>query len=209
MNEEKKPKTMKKIVILLIFVLIILGGIFAFYNTDLKYIFLQSNDVKYIEKVINGKTYYQRIGTETWKGRYHQDEFRTEEPVESIMEVLSYGEYLDKIEKVSALINGEIKQHYGDENSNYIVLAYSTGHSWCEMDLNDCVTEGSKIIIYGDENINGVMADGSGYFIAIPTDMPDGIKVEYRECYSKEEIDNIKEFGVPYNPSEVTEYISY
>ncbi len=200
MNEEKKPKVGKMIVILLIFVIIILGGIFTFYSTDLKYIFLQNSDVRYIENVIDGKIYYQRIGTETWKGRYHQDKFGTEEPVESVMEVLSYAQYLNKIEEVNSVINGEVKQHYGDENSNYIVLAYANGHSWCEMELIDCVKEGSKIIIYGDEKIDGVMADGSGYFIAIPTDMPAGIEVEYRECYTKEEISNVKKYNTPFDP---------
>lgn len=200
MNEEKKPKVGKMIVILLIFVIIILGGIFTFYSTDLKYIFLQNSDVRYMENVIDGKIYYQRIGTETWKGRYHQDTFYTGEPVENVMEVLSYAQYLDKIEKVNSLITGEVKQHYGDENSNYIVLAYANGHSWCEMELIDCVKEGSKIIIYGDEKIDGVMADGSGYFIAIPTDMPAGIEVEYRECYTKEEISNVKKYNTLFDP---------
>lgn len=211
MNEEKKQKSKKKIaiVILLILMIIILGGIFVFCNTDLKDIFSQNSDAKYKEVVINGKTYYQRIGTETWKGRYHQDTFYTGEPVENIMEVLSYAQYLDKIEKVNSLITGEVKQHYGDENSNYIVLAYANGHSWCEMDLIDCVIEGSKIIIYGDEKINGVMTDGSGYFITIPTDMPDGVEVEYRECYSKEEINNLKEFGTPYDPTMIDFDTSY
>lgn len=204
MNEEKKPKVMRKILLLVILVLIILGGIFVFYNTDLKNIFSQNNDVKYTEKVINGKTYYQRIGTETWKGRYHQDEFRTEESVDSVMEVLSYVQYLDKLEEVNSLIEGEIKQHYGDENSNYIVLTYASGFSWCEMDLIDCVAEGSKVIIYGDEKIDGVMADGTGYFIVIPTDMPDGVEVEYRECYSEEEIKNLKKYDTPYDPWQTT-----
>lgn len=204
MNEEKKTKVMRKILLLVILVLIILGGIFTFYNTDLKNIFSQNNDAKYIEKVINGKTYYQRIGTETWKGRYHQDTFYTGEPVENVMEVLSYVQYLDKLEEVNSLIEGEIKQHYGDENSNYIVLTYSSGHSWCEMELIDCVAEGSKVIIYGDEKIDGVMADGSGYFIVIPTDMPDGVEVEYRECYSEEEIKNLKKYDTPYDPWQTT-----
>lgn len=200
MSEEKKPKIMKKIVILLIFVLIILGGIFVFCNTDLKNIFSQNSDAKYKEVIINGKTYYQRIGTETWKGRYHQDTFYTGEPIENVWEVLSYAQYLDKLEKVNSVINGEVKQHYGDENSNYIVLTYSSGHSWCEMELIDCVIEGSKIIIYGDEKIDGMMADGSGYFITIPTDMPAGIKVEYRECYTNVELGNLQQYGTPENP---------
>lgn len=209
MNEEKKSKITKKIVILLIFVIIILGGIFVFCNTDLKYIFSQNSDAKYKEVVINEKTYYQRIGTETWKGRYHQDTFYTAQPIENVGKVLSYTQYLDKLEKVNSVINGEVKQHYGDENGNYIVLTYSTGHSWCEIELIDCVIEGSKIIIYGDEKINGVMADGSGYFITIPTDMLDGVEVEYRECYSKEEINNLKEFGTPYNPTMIDFDTSY
>lgn len=58
------------------------------------------------------------------------------------------------------------------------------------MELIDCIEKNNKIIVYGDEEVNGVMAGGSGYFITIPTDMPVETKIEYRECYSSSEIKN-------------------
>ena len=72
------------------------------------------------------------------------------------------------------------------------------------MELIDCFEESNKIIIYGDEESNGVMASGSGFFIAIPTNLPVGTEIEYRECYTSSQINNLKKYDTPYNPSEIS-----
>lgn len=61
------------------------------------------------------------------------------------------------------------------------------------MELIDCFEEDDKIVIYGDENMYGYKGNGRGYFIAIPTNMPVGTKIEYHECYSSSQIDDMYE----------------
>ncbi len=149
------------------------------------------------EKIdINGKTYYHRLTENTWKGEYHQDKYYTSTG-NNKEEVVSYDDYINYINEINANIDGKekIKAYYTDKNSNYIILSYANGMGWCDMELIDCVKENNQIIIYGDENVRGVMASGSGYFIAIPTNMPIGTKIEYRECYSTSEISNLKNYG--------------
>jgi len=147
------------------------------------------------EKVdIKGKTYYHRLTNNTWNGKYHQDIYYTSTS-NNIQEVVSYKDYLEYIDKINDNIDEKISNHYNNKKSNYILLSYANGYSWCNMEIIDCIEENNQIVIYGDEDVKGVMADGSGYFIAIPTDMPVGTKVEYRECYSTSEITNLKTQG--------------
>ena len=169
----------------------------------------QSKNYKKVQ--IKGNTYYQKLNEKTWIGNYHKDEYEIATGV-SMQKVVSYNEYLKCIDEINSKINSlvdktddlgwktyyknsKISNYYKNQKSNYIVLGYSNGGSWCTMDLIDCTIENNKIIIYGDEDVNGVMASGSGYFIAIPTDMPVGTKIEYRECYSTSEIKNLQNYG--------------
>lgn len=164
------------------------------------------------EKVtINGKTYYHRLNENTWNGNYHQDEYYIDSKVD-MQKVVSYNEYLKCINEINSQIDEMIEKtndsswekyynkmklsnYYENKELNYIVLGYSTGGSWCTMDLIDCFTENGKIIIYGKEDSKGSMASGSGYFIAIPTNMPVGTEIEYRQCYTTEEIKNLQNYG--------------
>lgn len=199
--EDKKPiKISLKIAILLIVILLILVAIIAFFVLN----YNKKNDVSNLEYSkdyksvsIDGETYYKRLNKNTWDGEYYYKKFDTENRIDNIMEVVSYKEYLDIISSLESEISSKIKPYYSNKNSNYIVISYANGYSWCEMELIDCIEKNNKIIVYGDEEVNGVMAGGSGYFIAIPTDMPVGTKIEYRECYSSSEIKNIKEYGNP------------
>ena len=215
--EEKEPikvnlKTVVIIaIVMIILVAIIIGGIVFYFlnnyktnnNTASNNIVTNNTNTNtssqnkvsnapYEEVTIKGETYYERIGKTKWSGEYHQEEFETAEAVD-ITEVVSYEEYLEKLDSIETLNNKKLKAYYSDKNSNYIILAYSTGYSWCEMELIDVVENDDEIIVYGDENVNGVMADGSGFFIAIPTDMPVGTTIEYKECYSSSEILELKE----------------
>lgn len=164
------------------------------------------------EKVtINGKTYYHRLNENTWNGNYHQDEYYIDSKVD-MQKVVSYNEYLKCINEINSQIDEMIEKtndsswekyynkmklsnYYENRELNYIVLGYSTGGSWCTIDLIDCFTENGKIIIYGKEDSKGSMASGSGYFIAIPTNMPVGTEIEYRQCCTTEEIKNLQNYG--------------
>lgn len=148
----------------------------------------------YEEVDINGTVYYHRLTSNNWNGEYHQDKYYTSEG-NNISKVVSYEDYLKYIDSINNNIDNKISNYYTDEQSNYIILSYANGYGWCEIDLIDCIEENNRIIIYGDEDINGVMSSGSGYFIAIPTDMPTGTNIEYRACYSTQEISNLKNYG--------------
>ncbi len=155
------------------------------------------NQVDYENVNIDGKTYYARMTTNTWNGAYHQDEYYTGEPNQKV-EVVSYDDYIDYIDEINsnALESEEkIKSYYTDKKSNYIILSYANGAGWCRMDLIDCKEENNKIIIYGEETARGSMSDGSGYLIAIPTNMKVGTTVEFRDCNTREEIGNLQNYG--------------
>lgn len=199
MEKKKQIKISLKTVVLLIFILLAVVAIIAilvrhYDKSNLKNKVLKStNSGEYKEVSVDGKMYYQKSSESTWKGQYHQESFNTDGENENIMEVVSYSKYLETIDSINSIKTNKIKAYYTNKDCNYIILAYANGYSWCEMELIDCLTENNKIIIYGDEEENGVMAGGSGYFIAIPTNMTVGTEIEYRECYTSSEIDNLKE----------------
>lgn len=156
------------------------------------------------EKVdIKGKTYYHRLTKNTWIGEYHQDKYYTSHQ-DNKEEIVSYEDYIKYINEINSNAKEKIKSYYTDKTSNYIILSFSNGYSWCDMELIDCKVENNQIIIYGDEKVQGVMGYGSGYFIAIPTKMPIGTTIQYRECYSTSEISNLKNCGTTQ-----TEIIAY
>lgn len=161
------------------------------------------------EKVdINGKTYYHRLTENTWKGEYHPDTYYTSNQNKK-EEVVSYEDYISYINEINSNVEEKIKNYYTDKTSNYIILSYANGYSWCNMELIDCIEEKNQIIIYGDENVRGVMAGGSGYFIVIPTNMPTGTTIQYRECYSTSEISNLKNYGTMQTEMSVDKPIIY
>ena len=184
MEENKKTKEIKiglktfiKFIIL-IAIIIIIAVLVMTQNKN------NENSEDYEKVSIIGTTYYHRLTSSTWSGEYHQEEYYTGTN-SNVMEVVSYEQYLLYIYEINSEINElndnyyysgiyyeEISDYYTDSNSNYIILKYSNGYSWCRMDLIDCIENDDKIIIYGEESNNGIMSSGSGYFIAIPTDMP-------------------------------------
>lgn len=184
--KKNKKRLDIKMIILPIFILLIIVSIITTLTLKNNKNYLTLKDYK--EVTIRNKKYYQRLTKNTWKGEYHQDNFDTENAVDSIIKVVSYSEYLETINSINSVISDKIKPYYTNENSNYIILSYSNGHSWCKMELINCIEKDNKIIIYGAEKTNGVMASGSGYFIAIPTNMPVGTKINYRECNTALEI---------------------
>lgn len=206
MEEKKKLKISLKVLMLIIVILIIIAFaivviIVNHYKNNVEKPSLNSNDYK--EITVNGETYYQRLNSNTWSGKYHQDNFYTGSKIDN-MKVVSYSEYKEIIDSINNTISSKISKFYSNNNCNYIILSYSTGHSWCEIELIDCIEENNKIVIYGNEEIDGAMADGSGYFIAIPTNMPVGTEIDYRECYSDTEINNLKKYNSIIDPTTMT-----
>ena len=208
-EKEKNNKNVNKIrtrvwIVLMILIFAMLFYIVYTINTQISQNdkHSQANSNSYREVSINGKVYYERIGSKTWQGRYNQDTFETSSQ-SAEMKVVSYEDYLKAIYEIDMIAEDKIKPYYKNVNCNYIILSYSNGKSWCKIDLIDCIEENGEIIIYGDEETNGVMASGSGYFIAIPTTMPAGTKVIYRECLSYPEISNLKKYNDIYDPTEI------
>ncbi len=161
----------------------------------------------YQEVRIDGQTYYQLLSGEAWSGDYYQTDFDTAEAVEYHHEVVSFSGYREicqEIDSVRMDTNPNQNPAYRDRDSNYIILSYANGYSNCYMTLIDCVESQNGIILYGNEESNGVMASGTGYLIVIPTKMPVGTTVEYRECYTNEELEMIRKFGTPYDPYNIT-----
>lgn len=153
----------------------------------------------YKEVFIKGNSYYQRLSTNTWKGEYHQDYFKLDslEKAETIVEVVSYTKYLDIIDSINSISDDKIQDNYSNKDCNYIILK-DAGYNW-EMELIDCLEDDNKIIIYGDEENTypTLPVNATGYLIAIPTNMPEGTDIEYRECYTSSEIDNLRKYDNP------------
>lgn len=208
MEEKKQIKISLKTAVLFFVILLIVVVFLVFLvlnNNRIKCdVFKSTNSEDYKEVYVDGKIYYQRLNQNTWKGQYHQDSFYTENKIDNVMQVVSYKKYLDTIDSINSVIKNKIKAYYSNSDYNYIILSYANGYSWCKIDIIDCLEDNNKIIIYGDEDVNGVMADGSGYFIAIPTNMPVGTEIEYRECYTNSQIDNLKKYNKPQNLSEIS-----
>lgn len=162
----------------------------------------------YEEVDIDGKIYYHRLTENTWDGEYHQDTYYTAYQNEK-EEIVSYEDYIKYINEINSNTEEKIKNYYTDETSNYIILSYANGYGWCDMELIDCKEENNQIIIYGDEKVRGVMADGSGYLIAIPTNMPVGTHIQYRECCSTSEISNLQNYGTKQTEISIDKPIIY
>lgn len=170
-----------------------------------------SNSGAYKQVYIKDMMYYQRLDDSLWSGEYHHDTYYTTQFVDYVMKVVSYDEYIEIVKNVSkAFYDGEtsresadenkLKPFYTDNNINYLVLSQSSGNQSCTMDIIDIVKIDEKIVIFGYEDTRGFMASGTGYLIAIPTYMSVGTEVEYIQCYTSEEIDNLKRYGTSYDP---------
>ena len=187
----------------------------------------------YNKTVISGKTYYERLNYVNWDCDYQDDTFVVsgafiEDKTNFINyhKVVTYNEYLNIVSDINKVIEEsrkDVAQYiemdpeneylyspletlFRDENSNYIVLAYANGHSNCTAFLEDCFIDENEIVVIADTNTYGVMASGSGYFIAIPTDLPTSTTVNITPAYDKSEIESIKKYGSPEYPSKRYQY---
>lgn len=103
------------------------------------------------------------------------------------MEVVSYSKYLKTIDMVNSTVKNKIKPYYTNKKSNYLIIANANNYTKSNLELIDYVEKNNKIILYGKEEL-AIVPDDKGYFIAIPTNMPVGTKINYRECNTALEI---------------------
>ena len=205
MEEKKKIKLSLKIAIVLviIFIIIMVGFIIIMININKRQlvneVLVSTNPNGYESVEIDEKVYYKKTSNKTWNGIYNQSIFYTVKPVNSVMKVVSYEKYKEIVKSIKSASNYKIEPYYLNKNNNYIVLAYANGYKSYKMNLLDCLEENNKIIIYGNEEVDNFNTDKYGYIIAIPTNLPEGTEIEYRECYNDTQIDNIEKYGRPEN----------
>ena len=190
-KEKKQIKISLKVAILLIAFFIAFLLLFTFYliknktlNTKYNFETLKPNEYK--KRTINGNTFYEKNNDSSWNGEFHVEHFsiydKSKKSVNNTMKIVSYRGYLKTISSLNSASSSEIKPYYTDKKCNYIILIASSGNQICNLDLKGCYKENNKVLIYGNETIQGNIAGGSGYFIAIPTNMSTSSKILYREC---------------------------
>ncbi len=179
-KEKKKTKSGSKKTIILFFILLIIISIIAVVN------------FKNYQKIsIKGKTYYLRLNKKVWNGKHQQENLNIKKETNfSIMEVVSYSKYLKTIDMVNSTVKNKIKPNYTNKKSNYLIIANANNYTKNNLELIDYVEKSNKIILYGKEEL-AILPDDNGYFIAIPTNMPVGTKIDYRECNTALEIYNL------------------
>ena len=214
MEEKKKIKLSLKIAIVLVIIFIIIMVVFILIMVNItkrKLVneVLVSTDPNGYESVeIDEKVYYKKTSNKTWNGIYNQSIFYTVKPVNSVMKVVSYEKYKEIVKSIKSASNYKIEPYYLNKNNNYIVLAYANGYKSYKMNLLDCLEENNKIIIYGNEEVDNFNTDKYGYIIAIPTNLPEGTEIEYRECYNDTQIDNIEKYGRPENRININDVLT-
>ena len=214
MEEKKKIKLSLKIAIVLviIFIIIMVGFILMMINITkrklVNEVLVSTNPNGYESVEIDEKVYYKKTSNKTWNGIYNQSIFYTVKPVNSVMKVVSYEKYKEIVKSIKSACNYKIEPYYLNKNNNYIVLAYANGYKSYKMNLLDCLEENNKIIIYGNEEVDNFNTDKYGYIIAIPTNLPEGTEIEYRECYNDTQIDNIEKYGRPENRININDVLT-
>jgi hypothetical protein len=122
----------------------------------------------------------------TYIGEYKQDTFTCStiynEKPDDIMKVVSYEDYLEIVDEVNLKLGTStdnlVKTHYTDSSKNYIILCGASYNQWCTMEISNVTAAEGYIRVYGVEEKRGDMAEGSGYFVVIPTSAPVGTKVK-------------------------------
>ncbi len=198
-KEKKQIKISLKVAILLIAFFIAFLLLFTFYliknktlNTKYNFEILKPNEYK--KTTINGNTFYEKNNDSSWNGEFHVEHFsnydKSKKSVNNTMKIVSYRGYLKTIFSLNSASSSEIKPYYTDKKCNYIILIASSGNQICNLDLKGCYKENNKVLIYGNETIQGNIAGGSGYFVAIPTNMSIFTKILYRECNTQKYTNN-------------------
>ena len=199
MEEKKEIKLSLKLTILLTIVLILFLSTFTFIvlkakSTNLKYTFETLNPNDYTKITIGANTYYEKNNDSTWEGNYHTEHFSnsriSKKNIKNVMKIVSYNGYLKQISTLNSITTDKISPYYTDKKCNYIILIASSGNQICNLDLKGCYKENNKVLIYGNETIQGNIAGGSGYFVAIPTNMSIFTKILYRECNTQKYTNN-------------------
>lgn len=190
MEEKNKKNRIMGIVIFIIVIiiaLIISLIIFTRNDNNVKNDFYNQNSI--MKKTYNYKDYY--IIKDDYEGEYKISErrFNREDNIEEfeVCTVMSYKEY------VSYCKRWDISKKYNDSESNYIVFSYAAiGPAYLDVRLGevDYTNETAKVYVWDD--FGGVVADGCGYAIVIPTDKRI-TKVEMEVLYTELEFSDISD----------------
>ena len=91
---------------------------------------------------------------------------------------------------------------YEDPETPYLVIAYaSPGAGRLEFNLAEVTAQGDTATVWLRDILRGVLPQSLGYVLTVPAEA--GVtKVETRRVYTREELDNLKQYGSIYNPRE-------
>ncbi len=215
MNERKEIKISlgTAIIIICLIAIIILGLIYFIVRKDDSKIAQQNqnnnsveNDKDTVKKeAYEGKDYYILQGN--YEGEYDlqiislSEYFYSEEAIADKFtrsESMSYEDYKAYCDEWG------FKQVYSDENKDYVVYSYlAYGSPNLDVKLAKAEYKNGDIDLYIWDSADGVSADITAYAMVIPTEKTvENINVV--TVYSQEEFELIKEYGVPYDPMEMT-----
>lgn len=190
-------KNKKYYIIGLILVVIVLLVVYFKLNS-VKESTVAENVIKYS---YNNGDYYVIKGD--YKGQYDIKylHFNPDEDINTNfrkMGVYSYDEYVEFCKENNILVK------YLDKNKNYIIVGYYSEFSAnIEARVAGIEVDGSNAKLYMWDKSSGVVADSAGYIITIPVDK--SIKsLSVIPVYSEEEYENIKKYGMEFDPNNVT-----
>lgn len=190
-------KNKKYYIIGLILVVVILLLVY-FRSNNSKGNSVLDNVVKY---TYDGNDYYVIKGD--YKGKYDIKymHFNPDEEVNPNFEkmgVYSYDEYVEYCKENNILVK------YLDKNKNYIIIGYYSEFSAnIEARVAGIEVNGTTVKLYMWDDASGVVADSAGYVLTIPVDKS-VTSLTITSLYSEEEYENIKKYGMKYDPNNVS-----
>ena len=146
----------------------------------------------------SGEYDYQKMSL----SEYYQD---YEEAIDKIKlynttSLLTYQEYMDFCSRWN------LKQKYSDNNKKYMIVSYASyGSPNISLRMANVTINNGKITLYLWENLSGVTADITGYFLAVPVDSSI-YQSEVIMTYTEEEYQNIVKYGEKNDPNQMLDY---
>ena len=152
-----------------------------------------SSSSKEIYQIENASTYVDKDAT-PWNGEHRCDVVHAKvgfQELRSDVFVMPYNEYKDKIKSLESMLGTELEcAGYTNTDLNYIVsIQHLLISPDAGMTVHDCFVEDGKVILYAGIHDARSEAPDEGVCIAvIPTDMPAGTEVEYRNTVTQQEV---------------------
>jgi hypothetical protein len=199
----------------------------------------------YNKTVVDGETTYEPLKETWWWGdnqyeyiesldKYIGDGF-------NYCEIVDYDKYISIINEINDCIKksrkevnpnnepieliedyyqsyDEIKMGYLNHDSNYIIVSRAKLNEYNSLDIRDCFIDDGELVIIGNiDSSEDIDKEISGYFLAIPTDLPTTTKVKtvnipyegesypyYEEIYVRDEDEDLEELPKEENRSRIT-----